>query len=36
VRTAQKRAYEIASQISFDGMQMRHDIGHRAISARKP
>ncbi len=40
VRTAQKRAYEIASQISFDGMQMRRDIGQRAIStpggARKP
>jgi phosphoribosylamine--glycine ligase len=39
VRTAQKRAYEIASQISFNGMQMRWDIGHRAIgtpgSARK-
>jgi phosphoribosylamine--glycine ligase len=30
VRIAQKRAYEIASQISFDGMQMRRDIGHRA------
>jgi phosphoribosylamine---glycine ligase len=31
VRTAQKRAYEVAGQISFDGMQMRHDIGHRAV-----
>ena len=30
VRTAQKRAYEIASAIHFDGMQMRRDIGHRA------
>ena len=35
VRTAQKRAYEIAAQIRFDGMQLRRDIGHRAISARK-
>jgi phosphoribosylamine--glycine ligase len=33
VRMAQKRAYEIASQISFDGMQIRRDIGYRAISA---
>ena len=32
VRTAQKRAYEIAAQISFDGMQLRRDIGHRAVS----
>jgi phosphoribosylamine--glycine ligase len=40
VRTAQKRTYEIAAQISFDGMQMRRDIGHRALGskngARKP
>ena len=28
---AQKRAYEIAEQIRFDGMQYRRDIGHRAI-----
>ncbi len=38
-RTAQKRAYEIAAQIRFDGMLMRRDIGYRAISpagARKP
>ncbi len=33
VRTAQKRAYEIAAQIHFDGMQMRHDIGHRALGS---
>jgi len=33
VRTAQKRAYEIAAQISFDGMQLRRDIGYRAISS---
>ena len=39
VRTAQKRAYEIAAQIRFDGMQLRRDIGYRAIGpagARKP
>jgi phosphoribosylamine--glycine ligase len=30
VRMAQKRAYEIAGDIRFDGMQMRRDIGHRA------
>ncbi len=34
VRTAQKPAYEIADHISFDGMQLRRDIGHRAIEAR--
>jgi phosphoribosylamine--glycine ligase len=34
VRTAQKRAYEIADRIRFDGMQFRRDIGHRAIGAR--
>ncbi len=32
VRMAQKRAYEIAAHISFDGMQMRRDIGHHAAS----
>ncbi|MEQ1773146.1 MAG: phosphoribosylamine--glycine ligase [Burkholderiales bacterium] len=31
VRTAQKRAYEVAAPITFDGMQLRRDIGHRAI-----
>jgi phosphoribosylamine--glycine ligase len=31
VRSAQKRAYEIADDIRFDGMQFRRDIGHRAI-----
>ncbi|MDO9242668.1 MAG: phosphoribosylamine--glycine ligase [Rhodocyclaceae bacterium] len=31
VRTAQKRAYEIADDIRFDGMQFRRDIGYRAI-----
>ncbi len=32
-RTAQRRAYEIAGQIRFDGMQYRRDIGHRAVAA---
>ena len=27
VKMAQRRAYEIAEQIHFDGCQMRHDIG---------
>lgn len=31
VKIAQKRAYEVAETIRFDGMQMRHDIGWRAI-----
>jgi phosphoribosylamine--glycine ligase len=31
VRTAQKRAYEVAAQIQFDGMQLRRDIGYRAL-----
>jgi len=31
VRAAQIRAYEIVEQIEFAGMQMRRDIGHRAI-----
>lgn len=35
VRVAQRRAYEIAEQIRFDGRHMRSDIGFRAISARK-
>ncbi len=35
VKMAQKRAYEIADAIHFDGCQMRHDIGYRAVSARK-
>ena len=32
-RAAQQRAYRIAASITFDGVQMRHDIGHRAIKA---
>ncbi|MCX7179817.1 MAG: phosphoribosylamine--glycine ligase [Proteobacteria bacterium] len=34
VRAAQKRAYEVAQPIRFDGMQMRRDIGFRAIAKR--
>jgi phosphoribosylamine--glycine ligase len=36
VRTAQKRAYDVVSRIRFEGMQYRHDIGHRAIQPRTP
>ena len=36
VRMAQKRAYEIAQAIRFDGMQYRRDIGWRAIARRPP
>jgi phosphoribosylamine---glycine ligase len=36
VRTAQRRAYEIAGRIRFEGMQYRRDIGHRAADARPP
>jgi phosphoribosylamine--glycine ligase len=35
VRFAQRRAYEVAEQIQFAGRQMRHDIGHRALSAKR-
>ena len=35
VKMAQKNAYEIADTIHFDGCQMRHDIGWRAIALRK-
>ena len=35
VKTAQCRAYEIARQISFAGMQMRRDIGYRAIQHQR-
>jgi len=34
VRAAQKRAYEAADQVAFDGAQMRRDIGHRALKQR--
>jgi phosphoribosylamine--glycine ligase len=32
---AQRRAYEIAEPIRFDGMQMRSDIGYRAIAQQR-
>jgi phosphoribosylamine--glycine ligase len=34
VKMAQKRAYEIADTIRFDGCQMRRDIGYRAIGRK--
>jgi len=35
VRLAQRCAYDMAEQIRFDGQQMRRDIGHRALAARR-
>ena len=35
VSAAQRRAYEIAEKIRFDGMQFRRDIGHRALGASR-
>ena len=35
VKMAQHRAYQAVEGIHFDGMQLRRDIGHRAIPARK-
>jgi len=34
LKMAQKRAYEVADQIRFDGVQMRRDIGWRAINRK--
>jgi len=34
VKVAQKRAYEFADALHFDGCQMRRDIGYRAISRK--
>ncbi|BCK86439.1 phosphoribosylamine--glycine ligase [Sideroxyarcus emersonii] len=34
VKQAQKRAYEVADTIRFDGCQMRRDIGYRAIGRK--
>jgi phosphoribosylamine--glycine ligase len=34
VSMAQRRAYQVAENIKFDGCQMRHDIGYRAIAHR--
>jgi phosphoribosylamine--glycine ligase len=35
VKMAQRRAYEAAEPIRFDGMQLRRDIGYRAIVTRR-
>jgi phosphoribosylamine--glycine ligase len=35
IKLAQRRAYEIASGIRFEGMQYRRDIGFRAIAPRQ-
>ncbi len=35
VRSAQSVAYEAVNQITFDGMQYRHDIGYRAINRKQ-
>ena len=35
VKMAQRRAYQAADAIRFDGMQFRRDIGHRAIAVKK-
>jgi phosphoribosylamine---glycine ligase len=35
VKMAQRRAYQLADEIHFDGCQMRRDIGYRAIAAHK-
>ena len=34
VRTAQRRAYEVADKIHYAGMQLRRDIGHHALNGR--
>jgi phosphoribosylamine--glycine ligase len=33
LNAAQRRAYEIAGKIRFEGMQFRRDIGHRALAS---
>ena len=35
VSAAQRRAYEITEKIRFEGMQLRRDIGHRALGASR-
>jgi phosphoribosylamine--glycine ligase len=35
IRQAQRSAYAAAAEIHFDGMQYRHDIGFRALAARR-
>jgi phosphoribosylamine--glycine ligase len=34
VKIAAERAYQVAEQVRFEGMQMRTDIGHRAFNRR--
>jgi phosphoribosylamine---glycine ligase len=34
MKVAQQRAYAMAAEIRFDGMQMRSDIGHRGLATR--
>jgi phosphoribosylamine--glycine ligase len=34
VRAAQQSAYDAVEKVEFDGMQYRHDIGHRALRPR--
>ncbi len=36
VRQAQRSAYAAVAEIRFAGMQFRTDIGHRALTPRKP
>jgi phosphoribosylamine--glycine ligase len=35
IKMAQRRAYDVVEGIRFDGMHYRHDIGHRAVAARR-
>jgi phosphoribosylamine--glycine ligase len=35
IKMAQRRAYEVAERIRFDGMQYRRDIGYRAVASKK-
>ena len=35
LKTAKERAYALAAQVSFAGMQVRRDIGHRALGTAK-
>ena len=35
LKTARQRAYARAAEVSFEGMQFRRDIGHRALGAGK-
>jgi len=35
IKMAQRRAYEAVERVRFDGMQYRHDIGFRAVAAKR-